>query len=344
MTLRGIKQEHKLVQLLIYGIAKVKKTWWAAGAATAGYNVILLNGEKGGYEIINHVLSTQEQSFITVIDAVDKFHDATFIKTLAMLAKGQDVVWDIDKRMPAEGSCDLEHEHFVLNLSKLTPNDVVILDSMTALAHSSTLQVAKEQGIDLSDAKKPQWDYFGYQARIMDWLIGQFRAFPCHLIVIGHEVTYEKRKPDPNDRTGKREVIDWVRRQPASCSNPHGMKLAKEFADILYFYRISGETIKIDTRGEKDRDGGCRNLEPRLYDWAINSNKDNELSFDKVAHLVGATPSKDNPETPGLKYFPAGENPRGEMRVKNPLLAGAAIEVKSGGKVKLAGMVKQGDK
>jgi len=149
-NLRGVKQEHKLVQLLIYGIAKIKKTWWAAGAATAGYNTILLNGEKGGYDILEHVLSKEDASRLTVIDAVDKFHDATFIRTLGILAKGGDLIWDIDTRMPAEGSCSKEHEHFVLNLAKLTPNDVVILDSMTALAHSSTLQVAKEQKIDLS--------------------------------------------------------------------------------------------------------------------------------------------------------------------------------------------------
>jgi hypothetical protein len=136
-------------------------------------------------------------------------------------------------------------------------------DSYSAFVRSLALQFSIENGIDLSDAKKTEWDGYRWCGALATWTMQELQTLPCHQVMIAHQEVYEKRT---TDKRTKHTTVDWTRIQVKSTSGPHSMSMAQYFTDLLYFY-IQGSVTQIDTRAEKDRDGGCRNFEPKLWQW-----------------------------------------------------------------------------
>lgn len=261
--------ENQLARIAIYGAAKTKKTWWAAGtAAEAGFNVLLLDGE-GGIGILKNI-SEEAKKRITVLDIQNRPNAAKMAIFMARFCKMKKFYWHEEKKMPSNTS----GEGFItIDPTQLTPNDVVILDSYTALVWSLTLRFATENSIDLADAQKMEWDGYGWSGNLASWMIQQLRTLPCHFIMVAHSDIYEKvNKKD-------KHIIDFVRTQMKSTSRPHSMQLADKFDDIYYFY-VKGSAFKIDTASSSDRDGGSRLVAPKTYDWK-------QLPFAEVCKQAG---------------------------------------------------------
>lgn len=293
-----IDDKQMLLRVLAYGPAKAKKTWFAGTAAEAGFNVLMLNGDDGHHILKN--IRRDAQKRIRIINCFDKLSSPQMGAVAVRMLRGDRVLWDdTDNKMiklPVEG-----HGHFILDTSKLTPRDVLLIDSWTALQWSIKWNSAMQKNVDLSDDSdnKPDWEVYGDSGRLLDWCLAQISGLNCHVIVIGHSEIYEKYKKDSK---GKQTAeIEFSRTQPISSSRAHAMKLAKYFSDVLYFQMI-GNQYYIDTGARADRDSGSRNVEPKNWKWE-------ELSFGKLCELANATlPAADAPvEMPAAAYYAPGE-------------------------------------
>lgn len=252
-----------LLRTLVYGPGKTKKTWWACRCAEFGYNVILLDGDDGS--VITKQLPAEAQKRITIIKLMSKIDgSATFCRFMASFLKARNnLIWNARDRIETYSKTAEPYRRVWVDAAKLTPNDVLIVDSWTALAESLRQDYATTNKIDLSDAKKTEWDGFGFEGGFLDFVLMKLHALPCHVIVVGHATVYEKW--DRRDK--KNPILLEQRTQPISSSGPHAKKLAKHFDNVLYFERFSPTSVYIDPCGDRDKDGGSRLIEPVKQKW-----------------------------------------------------------------------------
>lgn len=286
MPMADDASKKKLVRTLIWGRDKVKKTWWACRSAEAGYNVILIDGDDGS--AITKKLPLEAQKKILVVDAVNDTK-AVFARFMATFIRpGQEFLWDEQGKVSITVNTKRNplHSHIYFKPTLLTPNDVVIIDSWTALAASTQLQYATEQNIDLTAIEKEgdQFALLGFQSRFLDYCLNNLHALPCHVIVVGHETVYEKWEGKGKDRKMISSQI-----QPISSTGPQGMKLGKHFNDVLHFTKLSDLAYRIDAGGTLDRSGGSRTLEPKKYDW---KDVTPQLLFDAAGSKATGEPCK----------------------------------------------------
>ncbi len=261
-----------LLRILAYGPAKSKKTWWAAKAAEAGFRVHLLDGDNG-WQILKNI-DKSAQHLIEVIDLVDKTKDAVFAVAMTQLLKDGKLLWNENTKASAK----LKPENATVNIDLANYNheDILVVDSWTALVWSLVMRYSKENGIDLTDPEKADREFYGWGNSMTKWMLNQLQSLPCHVIVIGHSTVYEKYE---NKGKGKPAELVMQRRQPVSTSGPNAMQMASKFSDVLYF-SVKGSSFKIDVDGDNDKDGGSRGLPPKVYNWA-------DLQFKDVCAAYG---------------------------------------------------------
>ena len=212
-----------LLRLLCYGPAKSKKTWWIGKAAEAGYNVLLLDGDNG-WHILKQI-KPEAQKRIQVVNVMDELNQVIFAPMLTRLMKTGKIIWDEKAK---KTQFQTNENCISIDLTKLTANDVLVVDSWTALVTSLMWQFAKENTIDLSEADKNDWDFYGWAGRLSLWVASRLTALPCHIVVIAHATMYEKRSKD-----GKKIISQ--KRQIIGTSGPNAMQMPSKFSDILYF-------------------------------------------------------------------------------------------------------------
>jgi hypothetical protein len=161
-------KDNQLARILIYGAAKTKKTWWTGTAAEAGFNVLMLDGE-GGIGILKN-LSEAARKRVTVLDIQDSATQAKMAIFMSRFCKMKKFWWNEEKKLPIGRPTE---GYSVIDLSVLTPNDVVVLDSYTALVWSLAYRYATENSIDLSDAAKQEWEGYGWSGNLSTWMLHQ---------------------------------------------------------------------------------------------------------------------------------------------------------------------------
>lgn len=292
MTILGNPTQDILLRELIYGESQRKKSWWAGATGNAGFNVLVLNGDKPA--TIYKQLPLAAQSKLRIVNVFDKFN---FADLVARLLRGDKVWWDIDKSSRAlVGMQDKTHQHFLLDFSKLGPNDVVVCDSWTGLVGASIQKLATERKVDLSEIGKLEWDLYGPAAMHLTWMLQQFKMLQSHFILIGHSDIYEKHKKKSDGKPSAE--IEFTRTQPISSSRPHAQTLAKYFTDTLYFYMV-GNQHYISTESTSERDGGSTTVGPKNWKW-------DDLQFTDLCKAAGIPfPVGDIP-MPACEYIPAG--------------------------------------
>lgn len=264
----------------LYGPDKTKKTWWAARAADDGFNVVLIDGDDGSSIIKQLPIAARKR--ILVVDVVNTPSVNVFARFMASFMRGKPFLWDETAKnsiTPAT-TRNKEHSYIYFDINALTMNEVVIIDSWTALAGSLLLEWARENNIDLTSVEKEgdQFSLMGYQSRFLDFTLQKIKTFPCHVICIGHETVYEKFAM----KDGKNVMVEQ-RTQPFSSTGPHAKKIGANFSNILRFRKYSDVAFKIDTGGDASTMGGARQIPPKVYDWAA-------ISPGTIFNAVGSKP------------------------------------------------------
>ena len=282
-----INKHKTLLRSLAYGMPNTRKTTWAGGAAEAGLNVIFLDCDDGT-KILNNYDATV-QSRIDVIDIRDTATEAicavSLVNILASQKNAKPIFWNETLR----GTAMLKpvgSPYYEINLAKLSSSDVIVLDSWTAMCESLVKQYNIENKVDETKGAKQDWEGYRWAGAMANWILGQLCSLSCHVVVIGHASVFEKKR-DEIDHKGKvRSVTDFSRIQPASVSNNHGLKLAKEFDDVLYFLVNENGNTVIDISPSDSRDGGCRGLPPRKWQFMGMSEAHN-LTYSRLLKAYG---------------------------------------------------------
>lgn len=255
----------KPTRTLAYGRDKSKKTWWACRAAEAGFNVVLIDGDDGSS--ITRQLPLEARKKILIVDAVDKSEHAAFCMFMASFLKvGNKFLWDEQDKFSVPFGTKLNpvHSYIQFDPSLLTMDDVIILDSWTALADSTKQKFAKDTGFDLVQVQRDgdQYALPNFQARFLDFVLSRLHTLPCHVIVIGHEQIWEKYTG-----TGAARKLVGTYTQPYSSTGPHAQKLGKHFENVLHFYKLSDAAFRISTVGDDSVSAGSRLIAPKRYEW-----------------------------------------------------------------------------
>ena len=290
-----------LLRDLIYGHPKTRKTYWALCAAYANMNVVLFDGDDGAH-IVN-LIEPEFRDRITVLDLRDTVNNPVFAKFVVRLLNDQSpFIWDENEKRTTANP-NTEHYNMFVNPQALTANTVLIFDSWTALNQSVILNYAREQSIDLSDAEKTDWDGYGFQSRLLNLILSKLKTLNCHVIVVAHETTYEKR-----DTSGKKIISQKI--QPVSSSGPHAQTLGMHFSDMLRFEWIAKGNLKINAYAAKDEQGGSRLIKPDSY-------KFDDLPFSKLLEAANALPEEYEPQDAFISFTPGQEVPKlSELKAK----------------------------
>lgn len=286
------------IRVLAQGRPKTYKTRWALEAAKAGFNIIDLDFDKGG--AIGSLVPPEYRHLVHIIDIADFPKRAVGAVVLALILRGSRVVYDETEREICLANPKPTSAHYIFDLRKSTTNDIVVLDTWTSLTASLQLQVAIENKVDLSDAKKTDWDFYRYEGAFLNWVLNQMKAYPCHWIAIGHTTVYEKwRETVVGDRK-VRELLD-EREVIKSSSNPHALTIPGSFSDVLKFYKAKNGEFRITSKPTGNSDVGSRHFPGEIYHY--EKFPFSELA--KAAHvpLLG----KDAPPTKAAVYYPPGE-------------------------------------
>lgn len=294
-----IKSDDRLLRVLAYGLPKSRKTAWALRCAEFGFNVVYLEGDDQGGLAISQI-PKQFHSRVQIIPLAMTAESIVFARFVTRLLKaGSAFTWDEKDRKVEPFFAKPDRAYFRVNASLFTPNDVLVLDGWKALAESSLFEFAEDRDLDLSDpdatkserGSDKKRDGYGFMSNFLNYILARLHILPCHLIVIGHATTYEKR-----DKMDQSKILSQ-RVQPISSSGPHAEKLASEFTDVLFFERVSPDVVRIDTGGDKDRDGGSRLFKPARYNW---EDFGPDKFFEKLAWKPNGAPCE------AVKWYPPG--------------------------------------
>ena len=267
-----------LLRLFIYGYGKSKKTWWAAAAAEAGFNVLLVDTDRGA--AIVQRLSPAALARVHIIPCADRSKQAAAYDFVSTFIRNFDCYYHAGRAATSQSHMAGATRYAFRDLE---PNTVFVLDSWSALCRSLILHYNNTHKINQDDAKKVEWEGYRWVGTMATWIIESLKSLPCHLIIIGHQHTYEKYRGIKKDR----KLIS-VREQPLSTSNPHGASLDMHFDEFYRFYK-QGNINYIDTSGDIGRAGGSRTMEPKLWPWEA-------LQFSDLCKAQGiALPGPDAP-------------------------------------------------
>lgn len=294
----AIRDEEFFFKLFIYGPSQSRKTLWAAKAAEAGYNVTIFDGD-GNSAILRNIKPEYRRN-IVLVNAIDELSRPVFWPFLVRVFKGSKFAWDVRSKdfRASPQACNPEHAHVVIDPSKVTKNDVWIIDSYTAAANSVRWNNAILHQIDLANVEKLDWDIYGPDSVSLNWFLPLIKALKCHVICIGHVNDYEKK-----DDKGKTILR---RKLPISSSVAHGMNIAKYFTDMYRFYLTGGYT-RIDTKADEFSEGGSRFIPPSIYAFEDGPIR---LQFADMLRLGGITaPGLNGWASEAVKIFPPGVTP-----------------------------------
>ena len=225
--------------ILIYGDPKTGKTELAGTVAKVPWikNVYWFDLENGSDTLIRMVrdgrLSTEQAEKITVYRIPDIPSVPRAMETmLKCLTVRQDHMICEDHGKINCVRCQESYgtkPHFsgqLFNLSNCTTEDVVIIDSGSALATSTLNFYCMNQPVDF----KPGWDEYGPQGRVLDDVSLIIQNAKTNFILITHTLTVEPKKKDPNGK----EVVGADKIFPLFGTKNTSKKIAKYFSHVIY--------------------------------------------------------------------------------------------------------------
>ena len=297
-----VDSQDTLIRAVVYGPPRSKKTWWALKAAELGFNVHLFDAD-GGWEIA-HQLDREALDRINVISLTDTDRPVSCF-FFATLFKTRKLLWDEDAKLPqmVEKNVNHEHGHYYFDLSKLGKSDVVVIDSWTAIVASLFMRYFQETKLDLyevDDDERNKRSEIGWTGALANHFLNKISGLPCHVVVIGHETTWEKRTQKViNGR--KQEVIEDVRTQMVSTSGPNARDIIRRFGNALHFIiKLTGD-IKINVKADPKEDAGSRLIAPGDYTWG-------DLSFERLCQEGHVHIPNGDQRSEGIVYLPANSD------------------------------------
>lgn len=108
-----------------------------------------------------------------------------------------------------------------IDVGTFTPNDVLVIDSGSQLSASAMNYIQRELILKDNYDKKPDWDDYAKQGRILDRIFSILQQAPFHVVIITHENLVEMED-------GKKKLV------PIAGTSQFSKTFAKYFDDVVY--------------------------------------------------------------------------------------------------------------
>jgi hypothetical protein len=331
-----------LAKLLLIADGKLGKSFYAAMAAKAGFNVLYFDGDVAMATIsgmtkvqppaTKPVLSPEEASRIYVLSIGDTVEsggrDTKMVDVLNEFTKAKVFRWnDTDQRVAKRA--DTDKEVWEIRPGLMGPNDIWVLDSWTSYCESLMQWVGEANGVQVSEAKthemRPVYQGGGLKATEMLQVI---RSMPCNVIVLGHPDEYThttlKEGVTKGKATEKDQIVDWTKMIAKTVSKPQGLVMPKYFTDVAWMeYSPAGTERRLNFKPHNDKVGGGH------FDGIKSVD---EYSFANLCNAIGVP--KPTPQEPAwLKIIPPMT---AEERAEQAASPAPATQVLDGTKPKAA--------
>lgn len=324
----NLAPSHTLLKALILGDPKAGKTDWSLRAAEAGFNVLYMDGDVAAQTIAG--LSDAAKNRVFYMDIADKLDggvDPRMIQTISDFFTASRFLWNDSKQKPYSRAKD-EHdpetgaaldEIWDFRPAKLDHNWVLVIDSWTTLSYSAMLAKANDQGESLADVEKIERSLYQGVGNRLTNILATIQKAPCHVVVIGHPMQYEKRRSQEGKtvKEAMKEndlIVEWTKMIPKSSSNPHGLTMGKFFSDIGW--------IDVDKFGKRKLNFKITNQRVSGGHLAGEGDPRGDYDFAHVVEAIGGKapgPNSDTPLGEGLIIHPPGTFIPAAAKPVNPL-------------------------
>ena len=292
-----LPSEARLARSIIIGFSKQGKTHWALMAAAAGFNVLHLDGDGSKSTLAR--MPQEALKHIWYMDCKDSLSQPRFNRILHKMLKTGTMVWNDTLQSIHEMGDPVEatHTFWKISLSRMAPNDVVVVDGWTSYCTALVRDWADDNTIDLFDMDDSDRGMYRAIGNAASTTIGVLGCLPSHLILTAHPDEYAKVKRivgvKTRDVKEKDQQIEWTRLIPKSTSRAHGMTLVRNFPDALWIEAMGHESFAryIDGRVQQDREGGS----------VFNAKKNvEEHSFANLVKALGGKAADPNQSIGGI--------------------------------------------
>ena len=218
------KKSSSTHRVLIFGAPKSGKTQ-LAGTLASKYNVIWFDLENG-YETL-HKLPTEQQERVTLISLPDTRSFPIAIETLLKVIKGNKTEICDEHGKVACALCKKDNKAFTtVELNALTPQDVVVFDSLTQLTNSAIAHITKAQ----PDDYKLTYDDWGNLGKLLDIFLSHIQQAGYNVVCISHETESEMED-------GKMKLV------PVAGTRNFSRNTAKYFDHVIYAEVKNGKHV-----------------------------------------------------------------------------------------------------
>lgn len=314
----NLNVEEEFIKLLLIGLTKTGKSHWVMEAAEAGFNIFWLDGDVARQTINRkredgtYFFSEAARNRVHYFYVGDEMGKPRFSKTVREMFDTPRYLWSETEQRRVRDRVDSLEDHEVaeISLAKLGANDILVVDTWTALSFSEKQEVAKRTGDDLGEMEKADRGIYASSGNRLTQYLDCLKAVRCHVVVIAHPDEYIEYK-NPNKKVGdiseKERVIVRQTQIPMSSSKPHGASMGKTFTDILW--------MEVDGVGRRIINGRVepgRLVGSRFTDRKLSS----EYSFRELVRQGGGKNPDPSKECAAVVYHPAGSFAKPEAAPK----------------------------
>jgi AAA domain len=108
-----------------------------------------------------------------------------------------------------------------IDVAKFTSDDILVIDSVSQLSASAMNYIQRELIAKDNYDKKPDWDDYAKQGRILDRIFSILQQAPFHIVCISHESLVEMED-------GRKKLV------PIAGTSQFSKTFAKYFDDVVY--------------------------------------------------------------------------------------------------------------
>lgn len=109
----------------------------------------------------------------------------------------------------------------IIDVGTFSPDDVLVIDSVSQLSASAMNYIQRELILKDNYDKKPDWDDYAKQGRILDRIFSILQQAPFHIVCISHENLVEMED-------SKKKLV------PIAGTSQFSKTFAKYFDDVVY--------------------------------------------------------------------------------------------------------------
>lgn len=209
------KQASKTHHVLLFGPPKSGKTQ-LAGTVAAKFNLIWFDLENGIDTLLK--LPQDHKERIEVISLPDTRSFPIAIETMLKAIKGGPVsICEAHGKVSCPICAKANAPTVSVELNKLGPDTIVVVDSLTQLTNSGISFITKAQ----PDDYKLNYDDWGNLGKLMDTFLSHVQQAPFNIICISHETEVEMED-------GKAKLV------PTAGTKNFSRNTAKYFDEVVY--------------------------------------------------------------------------------------------------------------